>query len=477
MTDIEILIVEDSRTQAEAFAEALREGGYVVTTAADGRIALNRLREHPVQLVVSDVIMPEMDGYELCRQIRADATLADIPVLLLTQLNEPADIIKGLECGADSFLIKSAAADGRLLARAQLLLHESLVSHDRRIDPVIEVTFANHRYRLASSRLQMLDLLLAQYEESQRQHHELLQTHTQLNEAFLAIQTLSQLIHDHATQPPPIKTDRVIDLLIAEDSATQAAALQATMEGYGYQVRVAANGRLALDAIRNQKPDLIISDVVMPEMDGFDFCRTLKGDPELVDIPVIMLTSLTDPQDIVRGLAAKADYYLTKPCDPAHLLTRVEYLLDNPIKHSGAPESLEAMIGGQATTVSSQPQQILNLLLSTYEQAVKQNRKLAEMQCQLQELNEQLEQRVADRTAALEAEIAERKLAEEELRSLRIAVEQSGNPFLITDPEGSIEYANPAFERNTGYSLTEVLGKNSGILKSGEQTVAFYQTL
>ena len=477
MKDIEVLIVEDSRTQAEAYAEVLREVGYAVTTAPDGRAALTHLRTYPTQLVISDVVMQEMDGYELCAQIRAEPALADIPVLLLTQLNEPADIIKGLECGADSFLIKNAAEDDRLLARVKSLLLDHQQAREQRIDPVIEVTFANHRYRLGSSRLQMLDLLLAQYEESKRQQRELVQTHAQLSEAFQAIQTLSQLIHDNAIQPPPTKINRVIDLLIAEDSTTQAAALQAVMEEYGYQVRVAANGRLALDAIRERKPDVIISDVVMPEMDGFDFCRTLKDDPAFIDIPVIMLTSLTDPQDIVRGLAAKADYYLTKPCDPIHLLTRVKYLLDNPVKHTGQPEPLEAVIGGQSTTISSQPQQILNLLLSTYEQAVKQNRTLAETQLELRDLNEQLEQRVTERTAALESEIAERKLAEKELRSFRVAVAQSGTPIVITDAQGTIEYVNPAFETNTGYAQAEALGQTPRILKSGEQGEGFYNHL
>ena len=409
-TQPEILIVEDSRTQAEAFAEALRGAGYLVSTAVNGRAALAHLRAHPVQLIVSDVIMPEMDGYELCRQIRADAALANLPVLLLTQLNDPADIIKGLDCGADSFMIKDSGDDGRLLGRVESLLQANPADRQQRTDPVIEVTFAKQQYRLASSRLPMLELLLAQYEESQRQHRELIQTHTQLRDAFQAIQTLSQLMHDRSAQTQPRKVERIIHLLIAEDSPTQAASLQAMLEEYGYQVRVANNGRLALDAIREHKPDLVISDVVMPEMDGFDFCRALKDDPGLKDIPVVLLTALSDPQDIVRGLSARTDYYLTKPFDPIHLLTRVEYLLANP-PNSAEPQSLEAVIGGENTVIQSDPQHILNLLLATYEQSVTQNRKLQTAERELREWNEQLEQRVAERTASLTREVAERRRA------------------------------------------------------------------
>jgi two-component system cell cycle response regulator len=421
----EVLVVEDSPTQAESYKALLEESGYRVCLAAHGGLALAAARLHRPALIISDVLMPEMDGHELCRQIRADPALADLPVLLLTQLNEPADIIRGLDCGADSFLIKSSGDDVQLLSRVEALLQDSRRSRLPSREPVIEVTFAKQRYRLASSRPQMLDLLLAQYEESQRQHRELLQTDGQLHEALQAIQALSQLIHDHAVQPNPRKVDKIVDLLIAEDSPTQAAALQGVLEEYGYLVHVAGNGRLALESVRQRKPALIISDVVMPEMDGFDFCRALKDDPALHDIPVILLTALTDPQDIVRGLTAKADYYLTKPFDPIHLLTRIEYLLAHPVKLTGRPQSLEAVIGGQNATVQSQPQQIMNLLLATYEQAVQQNRSLRLAQQELRDANEQLEQRVADRTLKLTAEIAERQRAEAERERLIVELKES----------------------------------------------------
>ncbi len=432
-TPIEILLVEDSPTQSEVIAQTLRAAGYNVTVVESGSAALIHLRNHTAQLVISDVVMPEMDGYELCRQIRSDAAIDRVSVLLLTELNDPSDIIAGLDCGADSFLIKGSATDGALVDRVETLLQDRHDARQHRFEPVIEVTFAKKRYRLASSRLQMLDLLLAQYEEAQRQHRELEQSNIQLKEALGSIHTLSQLIHSHGVQSePPHRVEKVVDLLIAEDSPTQAAALESILEDYGYQVRLAADGVLALAAVRERKPDLIISDVVMPEMDGFDLCRALKEDPDLQDIPVVLLTALTDPEDIVRGLVAHADYYLTKPFDPVHLLTRVEYLLAHPVVLTGNPQPLETVVAGKSTTIHSEPQQILNLLLATYEQAVRQNRSLLETQQQLSELNDQLEQRVEDRTAKLAEEIEERKRAEAAMRHsenhLRLALEtnQSG---------------------------------------------------
>ncbi|HEY7986663.1 MAG TPA: response regulator, partial [Methylophilaceae bacterium] len=88
-----------------------------------------------------------------------------------------------------------------------------------------------------------------------------------------------------------------IEILIAEDSKTQAEQLRHLLEENGYVVRMATNGLLALESIRQQKPTLVISDVVMPELDGYGLCRAIKADEALDDIPVILMTSLTDMQE------------------------------------------------------------------------------------------------------------------------------------------------------------------------------------
>ena len=103
-------------------------------------------------------------------------------------------------------------------------------------------------------------------------------------------------------------------IMIAEDSATQAQRLRYILEQKGYQVAVLANGRLALEAARRRKPALLISDVVMPEMSGYELCRQMKADPQLGDIPVILVTTLSDPQDVIRGLECRADHFILKPC-------------------------------------------------------------------------------------------------------------------------------------------------------------------
>jgi DNA-binding response OmpR family regulator len=129
--------------------------------------------------------------------------------------------------------------------------------------------------------------------------------------------------------PDKITADGGAEILIAEDSPTQAEQLKHLLEKAGYTVTAAVNGKQALEAAHDRKPALIISDIMMPEMDGFGLCRHVKKDEELKDIPVILLTALSDPCDIMRGLQCGADNFITKPYDEDYLLSRVQYALLN----------------------------------------------------------------------------------------------------------------------------------------------------
>src|SRR5208283_5784345 len=101
-----------------------------------------------------------------------------------------------------------------------------------------------------------------------------------------------------------------ISILIVEDSPTQALVLRHLLEEREYRVKAAESGREALKILARHKPSLIISDIVMPEMDGFELTAAIKSDQRLRDIPVILLTALSDPEDVIRGLEAQVDFYL-----------------------------------------------------------------------------------------------------------------------------------------------------------------------
>ncbi|MDQ3812907.1 MAG: response regulator [Armatimonadota bacterium] len=116
-------------------------------------------------------------------------------------------------------------------------------------------------------------------------------------------------------------------ILAVDDERHIVRLVQINLQKEGYQVATAANGREALEKVAQDKPDLVVMDVMMPEMDGFEALKRLKENPDTADIPVIMLTAKAQDADVFRGWQSGADLYLTKPFNPSELLTFVKRLL------------------------------------------------------------------------------------------------------------------------------------------------------
>ncbi len=254
-------------------------------------------------------------------------------------------------------------------------------------------------------------------------------------------------------------------ILVVEDSPTQAMQLRLLLEEHDYEVTVAVDGKEGLAAARTHRPTLIISDIVMPVMDGYEMCWAIKQDEALMDIPVIVLTSLSDLEDVIRGLKAEADYYLTKPCDDDILLRTVEFALAAPVRQRSEEQASELAItyAGQLYVITSDRQQILKLLFSTYESAIRQNQELVKVQLELQRFNEQLEEKVRERTATLRAEITERKRAEEKLREseerFRGLYENAPAAYLSVGADGLIHRCNRRAGELLGCAAKELVGR------------------
>jgi adenylate cyclase len=116
-------------------------------------------------------------------------------------------------------------------------------------------------------------------------------------------------------------------ILIVDDNETNRCLLATRLGAEGYETTEAENGERALAVAREVAPDVVLLDVMMPKIDGFEVCRRLKGDFTLGFVPIIMVTARTDSKDVVTGLNAGADEYLTKPIDHAALVARVRSML------------------------------------------------------------------------------------------------------------------------------------------------------
>ncbi len=115
------------------------------------------------------------------------------------------------------------------------------------------------------------------------------------------------------------------DVLVVDDSAIVLKMLTEILASEGFGVRQAENGRIALEMIQQARPDLVVLDVMMPEMDGYEVCRTVRQESEY--IPILMITAKGELQDLVRGLEVGADDYIAKPFQPMELVARAKNLL------------------------------------------------------------------------------------------------------------------------------------------------------
>jgi len=219
-------------------------------------------------------------------------------------------------------------------------------------------------------------------------------------------------------------------IVIAEDSPTQAAFLEHSLVRRGCSVTVACDGGEALEAVRSELPDLLVSDVIMPVMDGYALCRAVKSDPATAGVRVVLATQMTDCADVLRGMAAGADDFLSKPYDAADLDSRI-FNARRFEDSVGGDVVLEYR--GEEHVFGGDPAHRVNFMLSALEEAEKRLR--------LQRESEQ-------RTNLL----------------LNSMVEGLAVHEVIVDESGSaIDYrfldVNPAFEALTGLKAGEVVGR------------------
>ena len=158
-------------------------------------------------------------------------------------------------------------------------------------------------------------------------------------------------------------------ILVVDDNPVNVDILRTRLAVHGYEILTAADGEEALVVARAKQPDLILLDVMMPKMDGIQVCRELRADSSLPFMPIILVTAKTDSKDVVAGLEAGGDEYLTKPVDQAALVARVQSMLRVKALHDTVQE--------QATRLAGQA-------------------------AELREWNRTLEQRVADQLAELQ---------------------------------------------------------------------------
>jgi PAS domain S-box-containing protein len=214
----------------------------------------------------------------------------------------------------------------------------------------------------------------------------------------------------------PEDVQRNDNILIVDDNPRNLAVLQDILDQSGYAVRPAITGRLALLSALSRVPDLVLLDIRLPDMDGYEVCRELKKNPITADVPVIFISALDDPLDKIKAFSEGGVDYITKPFHAEEVVVRIRTHLS-----------------------------------------------LRNVQLELQEARKNLEERVQRRT--------------EERTLLARAVEQVAESIIITDSHERILYVNPFFEKITGYGREEVVGLTPKLRRSGCHDDSFYDQI
>ena len=368
--DVEILIVEDSPKQAEQLKYLLERHGYAVTVAANGKEALAAGRRRKPTIAISNIIMPDMDGYQLCRQIKADENLKDIPVILLTSLSNPTDVIKGLESGADNFIMKPYNEE-YLLSRINYIIANRELRKSEKLEIGIEILFAGQKYFINSERRQILDLLLSTYEETVRINEGLSAKQKELARANEVLNGLYRITKE---------INRCTSVQeVAEKALEQAVGLPGVQAGW-ISLREGPSGFRTV-ATRHLPPALEAPGVW--EEDCLCRRKLLSGG----------LSEVTNILECERLQKAKGD-------------TRgLRYHASVPLRIGDRMLGLMNLAGAERGLFSDEDLKILNGVGNQITTALGRA-----------ELYEYLEREVEERTAALTAEIAERKQANEVLR-------------------------------------------------------------
>ncbi|MGH6719353.1 MAG: PleD family two-component system response regulator [Alphaproteobacteria bacterium] len=288
-----ILVVDDQPLNIRLMEAKLGGEYYEVRAAGDGIAALERVAEDPPDLIILDVMMPRMDGFETCRRLKADPAVRHIPVVMVTALNAPEDRVRGLEAGADDFLTRPVD-DLALFARMRSLLRLKQM-HDEL------------RFRLATSRdLGVIDGVENRDEDIRR------------------------------------------TVVVATDFAPEADDLERIL-GKDYDVVIEDEAAGALARVAGGVVDVVLVSLAAAGFDGLRLCAAIRSNPNSRHTPVIVLGEGEDRDQVARALDLGASDYAIAPIDPNELVVRVRNQIRHHMAHRCLVMDIERSLNAAAT--------------------------------------------------------------------------------------------------------------------------------
>jgi CheY-like chemotaxis protein len=300
-----ILVVEDSPTSRKVISMVLARRGHTIVEAKSGAEAMRFLDEKVPDLVLLDVMLPDMNGYEILTRLRQSPGSAEVPVVMLTGKNKPSDRLQGLFHGTNEYLTKPFDPS-KLIGVLEKYLKGEAVPPKTPTPPASQPRPAAVGPDLA--REVKNEPVAARKPEAPR------------------TAARPPMAPPRPQSPPPPKPGggSAKTVMVVEDSPTSRKVVSMVLAKGGYVVEEAPTAGAALRRLANMVPDLILLDAMLPDLSGYDVLAHLKNDARLQQVPVVMLTAKNNPMDRQKGLRSGLVAYLTKPFDPEKLLTVIK---------------------------------------------------------------------------------------------------------------------------------------------------------
>lgn len=310
-----ILITDDDQFLANVCRRKFEEAGFQVTIAADGHAAIEELVLHPPDVVLLDLMLPEIDGLGVLRFLRSRERLHGLPVIVVSNLSYFSGVVQAAwHAGATYFFNKGDCSPASLVETALKAVNHvatPLVSPP----PVpVEVARVSGPPPLPPQ---------AQPQPEKKAEPAPVPASSPPPAAPAAAERFVP-----RTPSPAREKSQASRILIADDDRVIQGVLTFFLTQAGFVVNAANNGRQALEMAGAERPDLLVLDGRMPELDGFEVLKRWHQDPALSKIPVVMLTSEKDDVKMASALGNGAVAYLTKPFSPDDLVQRAKELTD-----------------------------------------------------------------------------------------------------------------------------------------------------
>ncbi|MCF4166629.1 PleD family two-component system response regulator [Zavarzinia compransoris] len=273
-----VLVVDDVHVIRKVLEAKLVAEFFEVALAGSGQEALEKARTENPDIILLDVMMPDIDGFEVCRRLKADPLTSHIPVVMITGLDHPSDRIAGLKAGADDFLTKPTN-DVALFARVRNLVRLKTMFDELRLREVTGLS--------------------------------------------LGLVSLSDQARDAAAiAGAPI--------LVVEDDPASVDALKPILSNHS-GLRVVGDEAAARQAVTEADWDLVVVSLALPGQQGLRLCAFLRASERLRQVPVLVLSKGGDDRSLLRALDLGVNDYVTKPIDKAELQARVNSQLRRKI--------------------------------------------------------------------------------------------------------------------------------------------------